>query len=512
MSDNPGQALVPALHDGYELYILDQPPRPSSLPVSPHIHYLVSSVHPLHTVLAEHAFSGILHLGGIELEEECRYADETCTKSYEKDVEALLGQLQSKGVKRWWKAGSKPWLILGTDAPVVASVQGEDPSPARASVASVESMLKFYVENYPTADGSPSPAAIVRFGHIYGYRPTQRTPGGFVHRVIVNGILSTSVQYDSDMPPVDLVHVEDGIAGLISAMRRFDTAPSSNVVAEYNLVSGRLTPVKEVIKKIMTSTESHSPLKDLGSGASSGTTWIPAQASIAESVLGWKPEFDLDGGLREAIKTIHQSSVDWAESYLASECQGSNALPSRMKNKELWKLDGCAANIAFNRGGFLDYVKCPKNENGTGTPCTVDNNKVVSYNWGADVFNIRRVGSSRKDGRVTVSFEEEKGRGYLGLPLGGEVPEFRLVETPEEAKVTFDLEVASDNSYLRFLLPDGHQLRAVASTDSTQTVFRLAQPGEYDARLNLLCCPMEGDWPLLEDDCKCALRVDQGGG
>jgi hypothetical protein len=179
-----------------------------------------------------------------------------------------------------------------------------------------------------------------------------------------------------------------------------------------------------------------------------------------------------------------------------------------LKNKELWRLDGCTANIAFNRDGFLDYVKCPVQEDATDGKCTVDNQKVTSYNWGAEVFYIRRQGAGRKDGRVVVRFEEEKGRGFLALPLENGAPEFSLVKDSTEGKVTFDLEVAPDSSYLRLMLPEGQQVRAVADSAAEQTVFRLDAPTEYDLRLNLLCCPREGDWPLLEDDCKTLLRFE----
>lgn len=402
----------------------------------------------------------------------------------------------------WWKAGTKPWIVLATDAPVTASAPSESLSLARAALSTAESEFKEYMSSSSTTGAG---GAIVRFGHLYGYQPNGRQRVGLVQRTLVNGILSGAVQYDSDLPPVDLVHAQDGINGLISAIKSFGTRPPTASVDEYNLVTGELTPVVEVIKRIITMTESHSPLRDLGAAKPSSIVYSPLQTGQTTESIGWKPEYDTERGIREAIKTIRQASVDWAEHYLATECQASDDLPARLKNRELWNLDGCAANIAFNRDGFLDYVKCPVDESAgeeDGARCFIDNKKVVSYNWGADVFIIGRQSDPGVEGKITVVLEEEKGRGFLGLQTQGEVPELELVESPEEAHVTFELEVAEDSSFLRFLLPNGQQLRATTAKSQDQTVLRLDEPAQYDARLNLLCCPMEGDWPLLEDDCE----------
>jgi hypothetical protein len=144
---------------------------------------------------------------------------------------------------------------------------------------------------------------------------------------------------------------------------------------------------------------------------------------------------------------------------------------------------------------------------------------VVSYNWDASVFVVRRIkGStwtSNKERRVRVQFEEEKGLGYLGLLDVQGVKGFELVANVSKGQKTFDLEVsgsmsikaltipqvAEDNSYLRLYDPStGKQIRS--GQDGAQTAFELSNPGSYDMRMNVLCCPSEGDWPLLADDCK----------
>jgi len=169
-------------------------------------------------------------------------------------------------------------------------------------------------------------------------------------------------------------------------------------------------------------------------------------------VLGWKPQHDLASGLRANIETVLHATAEWTYNYISANCpssnvlevsQGPNVLLSNRNNKDLTRLDGCTVNIAFERDGFLDHVKCPSR--GTETECTVDNAYVASYNWDASVFIIRRQKTAgnrqkEKERQVRVSFEEEKGRGVLGLLKGDSV--FELLPTGTEGQSVFDLEVS----------------------------------------------------------------------
>jgi hypothetical protein len=63
--------------------------------------------------------------------------------------------------------------------------------------------------------------------------------------------------------------------------------------------------------------------------------------------------------------------------------------------------------------------------------------------------------------------------------------------------------VSEEDSSLRFLLP-GNTTQLLASPHASikASTLHLEPASAFDVRLNVLCCPVEGDWPLLEDDCK----------
>lgn len=68
--------------------------------------------------------------------------------------------------------------------------------------------------------------------------------------------------------------------------------------------------------------------------------------------------------------------------------------------------------------------------------------------------------------------------------------------------------VAPDSSYLRMTLPAADkQVHSIANVSAASTWFSLDEPGHlggdrFDVRMNVVCCPSEGDWPLVLDDCK----------
>jgi hypothetical protein len=128
-------------------------------------------------------------------------------------------------------------------------------------------------------------------------------------------------------------------------------------------------------------------------------------------------------------------------------------------------------------------------------------------------------GQGRKeDRRVRVQFKEEKGMGWLGFARAGQEVGLELYEKDQMGvETSFDLEVSnpvvwkwmipddqvqSDASNLRLLLPGGEQIHAIANVTGENNWFSMqdTSPAQYDMRMTVLCCPSEGDWPLLLDD------------
>jgi len=443
---------VPRLQEEYEVYVLDVQPRPSALLLPTSARYYRSSTTSVEELLSQHAFSGIVNLAGVSILEWCEADPQKCEEANVGTVRDIFTALEGGRQKRWWKgSASVPWIVLGSGIEVYPE-NGQAMSVLGRTKAAAERMLRDHVEHGGDAVGANVRAAIVRFSTIYGFHTRTVVSETFIHRALVNGAISGHTQYDSDSPPLDLIHVDDALDGIVAAIRKMDRRGAQASLMTLNLVSGSRTPQEQVVHLISELAGSKGTTKDIGSGQAAGQTWRTYDSSEAEKAIGWRPKHSLVSGLTAAIANIHKLNKEWTYAYLAHNCPTSTVLETHLdattllsnkNNRDLARLDGCTVNIGFNRGGFLDYVKCPSKAE-DGVKCTVDREKVVSYNWGASVFIIRREkGGSRRERTVRVRLEEEKGRGLLGLPsLGGSEPlAFELLPTKADGQAVFDLEV-----------------------------------------------------------------------
>jgi len=406
-------------------------------------------------LLDRYDFTGILHFGAIAHAEWCEADARVCDEKGVGRIDDLLTVLRGDTRKRWWKGGkAKPWIVLGSGIDVYPGT-GAEMSTVGANMLANEQALKQYVESTKLSfesSSAPGAGSIVRLSTVYGYSPDIALPDSFVPTMVSNSIVSAHAQFDSDLPPLDLLHVDDALDGILSIIKRHGGAQMEAQVEEFDLVAGRRTDRRDLVKAVRQLTSTRGSLKDIGTGKVPQSTWKDYTSSVAENVLGWKPKHDLASGLRANIETVLHATAEWTYNYISANCpssnvlevsQGPNVLLSNRNNKDLTRLDGCTVNIAFERDGFLDHVKCPSR--GTESECTVDNAYVASYNWDASVFIIRRQKSAgnrqkEKERQVRVSFDEEKGRGVLGLLEGDSV--FELLPTGTEGQSVFDLEVS----------------------------------------------------------------------
>lgn len=62
---------------------------------------------------------------------------------------------------------------------------------------------------------------------------------------------------------------------------------------------------------------------------------------------------------------------------------------------------------------------------------------------------------------------------------------------------------------LKMRLPGTHdQIHAVSNGTDQSTWFSVTQDTAFDMRMTVVCCPTEGEWPLLMDDRECKHRLD----
>lgn len=562
-----GQVVADELvRSGYKVHAIDIAPRPPTL--HPDVEYYRGNILPSSSVLpdllAKNEYSGILHFAAVSLEHWCAPKYDACaevnvdgTRAVVTQVEKLVADANKAGKNMLGmrKGKSAPWVLLASSMDVFGKESGEpisettfiqpvtalgrtkkaaedamrssfDRAEKGANEAAVKAANFGYTQDAVKKDASQFHGAIVRFSEVYGYSRNVSIPSAWIPRLLSQAFASLPIQYDSDQPPLDLLHVDDAVAGVIKVVDHLDQAARSRELPSletYNLVAGgKRWLQEEIVKLVRTETGTKSPVRNIGRH---NKRWrdVPEYSNAhAKDVLKWEPSVAPPQGLASVLRRAAEASRDYTFDFIAKHCAHStlpglntmtHVTEEDRRNHDLWKLQNCTANIGFNNRGLIHHVKCED-----GKHCLANATKVDGYNWNATVWILEVPSDAprKSNGRTPARFREEQGMGYLGIPrekVSGDGPvEFELYnpkKLDEAARFVgdFELEVAPDSSELKvFLAGREKQLDALVG-DKGQTYFQLSAPSmtpTYDVRLNILCCPREGDWPLILDDAESA--------
>lgn len=457
----------------------------------------------MHGLFRSTTFTGVIHFAGVSLDSWCAAKEEKCVYVNQAGVREVMKQVEALGVAaaKSWRRTTVPWVVLGSSV----DVYGANPAEPMPETALGRAMLKAE-EAFATAfrpagyenGAKRMRGAIVRFSHVYGYPHDIAIEEAFVPALVRGALSSLPIQYDSDAAPMDLLHVDDAVRGVMDTIAMLET---SDKLERVNLVAGKAYPAEKLVEMVRDATGSMSPVVDLGDHQA--TREIKHDPTHAEAVLGWRPEISLETGLQRTVAAVTEAQHQWVLAHLENECPASPLLPKGFtprphpadeRNKPLHKLDKCLVNLHFNHDGFLHHVKCDD-----GKHCEANAVYVDGYNWNASYWIVHA--DQAGEGRAKMMFEEEKGGGWLGLPerAKGEA-RWELVEDDGFHHTTFGVEAAPGSSMLKMRLPTHEQVHAVSNRTDGSTWFSVVEDAGYDMRMTVVCCPTEGDWPLLMDD------------
>lgn len=414
-----GQALLPKLSQSYTVHILDIAPKPSNLPSS--VIYHRGSILPpsnaFPSLFTTYSWSGIIHLAAISLDSWCATKEIECKAVNEGGVKALYGQMDTLTQKRGLFKKNLPWVIYASSMDAVGPNARHEKSRAKPETAlgrtklSGEKVFEAMYEKTKSNGKHMLHAAILRFADVYGYDESTSIPQAFVPSTFMDAMTSRPIQYNSDAPPMDLLHVDDAVEGVLKSISRIVDSVDAGKMAKLehiHLVAGKSWTPRDLVERVTASVDSKSPLRDLGSGRSS--IEHEYSNSHAKAVLDWHPEITLREGIQRALLSFTDSMTEYSESYRAKTCGGSTPAPADMRNRDLHKLSGCTVNLVFDHEGFMHHLKCED-----GKHCTADGEKVNGYNWNATTWKVHHTGTKIKDRRATIAFEEENGHGWLGV-------------------------------------------------------------------------------------------------
>ena len=457
--------MIPKLIDEYTIHILDLPIRPSTLPKASNLIYHRGSILPpstaLTTLLSDQQFDGIIHLAAISLEKWCAPKEPECAAINIDGTRALIERLEGlahrAGEKRWGKDEERkaPWILHGSSMDVFGDSTLVVDEESERRPTTVLGRTKLGAEQVIFQASGNLRATILRFANVYGYVHQSSIPSSFIPSLLSNSLTSLPIQFSSDFEPMDLLHVDDAIDGIIKAIERQETGGQVGIEAINLVGGGKRWLEEETVELVRTLVGSESPVRDTGDHRVNVRTTDYSNLK-AKSILDWEPTIPLPLGLTRSVIALSKSISTYSRSYLATHCASTSSFPSvepriasfpeDERNKALDKLDGCTVNMGFDHAGWVHHVKCED-----GRHCTADGDKVVSYNWNATVFLIRKLpvkGRKQKERTVRVMFEEEKGMGWLGIArqpsMGTGSVGFELFEKEESedaVHLAFDVEV-----------------------------------------------------------------------
>ena len=405
--------------------------------------------------------SGIIHLAAISLEKWCAPKEPECEAINVDATRALVEQLEGlahrAGEKRWGKLSEPkvPWIVHGSSMDVFGDRIGVVDEESERRPTTVLGRTKLGAEQVIFQASADLRATILRFANIYGYLHESSIPSTFIPSLLSNALTSLPIQFSSDSESMDLLHTDDAIDGILKAIKRLETGEQVGIEAINLVGGGKRWLEEETVELVRTLIGSESPVRDIGDHRVKLRTTDYSNLK-AKTVLAWEPAIPLPLGLTRSIIALTESISTYSRSYLTTHCGPSSfsssaeprisSFPEDERNKALDKLDGCTVNMGFDHAGWVHHVKCED-----GRHCTADGDKVVSYNWNATVFIIKKLlvkGRKQKERMARVMFEEEQGMGWLGIAQkstseNGQVG-FELFK-PENSEVAmhlaFDIEV-----------------------------------------------------------------------
>lgn len=450
---------MPQLTQNYTVHILDIAPRPSSLPAENVVYHrgsVLPSSSSLKILLSAHSFEGILHLAAVSLDSWCAPKEADCLAVNEGGVKSVMKQVEGIASKasKSWRRTQVPWVVLGSSMEVYGSGDGvvDELSTRHPGTALGRTKAKgeeAFEASIQKADGVAGvKGMIVRFSDVYGYDHHSSISESFVPALVGNAITSMPIQYDSDVAPIDLLHVDDAVDGVLKAIRHLNVGAESARVESVNLVSGSTWVVEEVVERARQLTGAMSPVMDIGDHRTSFATNQYHNAHALNS-LDWTPTITLPDGFTRTLRELTSAMHSYSLNYLHENCAPTSEFPSpnaRAKthpaderNKHLHKLDGCLVQMAFAHDDYLHHMKCSD-----GKHCTADGEYVAGYNWNGTFWIMHA--SNKGERKARVSFEEEKGMGWLGAPRGlmghSEVSWELVDEDDTRWETDFDIEVS----------------------------------------------------------------------
>lgn len=190
--------------------------------------------------------------------------------------------------------------------PKVVPICEEHPTDPTCSYGIVKLAIEKYLELYRQLHGLEY--SVIRLSNPYGAHQRTRGAQGAVAVFLGKALRGEPIEIWGDgNVSRDYVHISDVVSGLMAAMMCGD--PRAHLL---NLGSGRGCTINELLRIIGAVVQ-----RDLGITYMPGRSFdVPSNVlSIdrAKSVLGWRPEVELEQGVRQFAQWLSQSGSDFSD-------------------------------------------------------------------------------------------------------------------------------------------------------------------------------------------------------
>jgi hypothetical protein len=284
---------------------------------------------------------------------------------------------------------------------------------------------------------------------------------------------------------LDFVHIDDAINAFILAGNRLDhkraTSSSRGKLAKlgklafrnpskletYNIAAGESFPVTELIRRILSITQSASPIQTIPGDDRFPDGYIGSTIKAARE-LGFHAQIGVDEGLHRLATAYIGQTMDYLEVKIEETC----ANPPPPGIVDLLRLDGCNGSVVTYGADRVGYLKSDDSQEG-------------NFWWPYDDMNIEPAIWTFE---VTDHSDDEV---KVRLWRSGQHFEIRNEGRNGEGESHFRARIDAATGHVRLDSESGRPIFGSSDQDEDRQLFRLTP----------YCCPnKEAPWPFMAED------------
>ncbi len=249
--------------------------------------------------IKEFAPDGVVHLAAMSRVEEGFLRPRECVATNMGGITNALDAVRALPER------ARPWFVFSSSREVFGEAKRlpvTEKSPRTpmniygVTKFAGEMLAEHYAHNYGLT------TRVLRFSNAY--TNVHDRLNRVVPKFILQALRGEPITVHGGNQIFDFVYIDDTISGIIACLR--EVHGSSTSYNDFNLVTGKKTAIKNLVKHILALTKSTSPMT-LHAARQYDVAHFWGSPAKARKVLGWKAEYSIVEGLIKSIAALRSS-------------------------------------------------------------------------------------------------------------------------------------------------------------------------------------------------------------